>query len=115
MALMARHRLWSNYRRQSAAGRRSGQTKPACLTVISCGILRRPGADCRLYNVMPVLLERALLIGIAFELHIQSLYAQSEKFRRFGLAAAALTERGGDQIAFEIIDDLRQVNAVRRN
>jgi hypothetical protein len=64
--------------RKSGPGRRSGQTKPACLTVISCEILRRPGPDFRVSIGAPKLQERALLIGIAFELHIQSLHAQSE-------------------------------------
>jgi hypothetical protein len=46
--------------------------------VISCEILRRPGPDFRVSIGAPKLQERALLIGIAFELHIQSLHAQSE-------------------------------------
>ena len=53
--------------------------------------------------------------GKSFELHIQGLHAQSEQPRRPGLAAAALPQRRRDQLALEIVNDLWQVDAVRRN
>lgn len=54
-------------------------------------------------------------IGVTFKLHIQRLHAQSEQPRRLGLTAAALAQSGSDQVALEIVNDPRQVNAFRRN
>lgn len=77
-----------------AAARRSGQTKPACLTVISCRTLRRAAAIAAssLFdtNYNNRLQQRTFLIGVTFELHVQRLHSQTEQLRRLGLAAAAL-------------------------